>query len=176
MENNTLDKLAKRIIEQNMKKVIIEKPNLSDKDDIKLETQLKIMLPLTYEEEDKEKARINEKMQQELLGILEIFDKTFDKIYEEYVEKETEKSSKEKALKEELKELEISDDVKKSSLNLSKIVRRVKEKLPKNIVKELGKNAPENIQNDKKKEFDAITMYHGQWRKNAPQSKDDLER
>lgn len=95
MEKNDLsfEEKAEQLITQKIKEVIIQKPQLLEEEDVRVETEIKILLLLTEETNSKVE---DSDLDKEIEYIMNVFDKKFDTLYKR-IQIERKISSEEKS-------------------------------------------------------------------------------
>lgn len=95
MEKNDLsfEEKAEQLITQKIKEVIIQKPQLLEEEDVRVETEIKILLLLTEETNSKVE---DSDLYKEIEYIMNVFDKKFDTLYKR-IQIERKISSEEKS-------------------------------------------------------------------------------
>lgn len=117
-------KTTKRIVTQTLKKVLQETPNLKDVEEIKEETELKIMISLT-------EIEISEKEMQEIQMIMQLFDKVFEEVFNEALEKRQQEQKEEERQEEIKRQEEIhkkqKKDLQKRANEFNEMIRKFKQ-------------------------------------------------
>ena len=92
MEENKskLYEVAKKVIDKRMRKVIKEDPKLIDEEDIRVQTELQLVLKLTKTVKDPNS--LSDESEKTIQYIMQVFNKAFHEMYELYCEEQQPKN------------------------------------------------------------------------------------